>query len=564
MPQKVKTYKCFSYLCNMMFHPLHTDILPPERFNNPFYYEPHPLCILAFEDLQSFIPTLNLNEGKMFGVLVVKNEDGKLGYLAAYSGQIDISASTTNPDTINDFFVPAIFDYLQPDGYFKTHEKEISLINKRIYSLSNSDDYLSVTEKYNNLIKESETVIGEKQGKMRLAKNIRDEKRKNGNISLNEEQKMIKESQYLKAEVHRSKIYYNDILEKAKEEKEYFESGITELKKERKEKSDKLQTWLFEQFLFLNSLGRQKKLTDIWEESKDIPSGAGECCEPKLLQYAFANNMKPQCMAMFWWGPSPKSVIRQHLNYYPACNSKCKPILGWMLSGMDVDDNPLEKDSHRQLEIVFDDDAIVIVNKPAGMLSVPGKSKRESVFSIIKEKYPHATGPMIVHRLDMATSGLLVLAKDLDSYINLQKQFAEHTIKKRYVAILGKDVVSSESNTSPLFDKKEGEINLPLCPDIYDRPRQKVDYENGKKAITRYHILKEEKGEITIYLYPLTGRTHQLRVHCAHPDGLSHPIKGDELYGKKSDRMYLHAEYLEFTHPVTGERIHFERKPEWE
>jgi tRNA pseudouridine32 synthase/23S rRNA pseudouridine746 synthase len=250
-------------------------------------------------------------------------------------------------------------------------------------------------------------------------------------------------------------------------------------------------------------------------------------------------------MAMFWWGPSPKTEIRHHLHYYPACNGKCKPILLWMLQGLNIEDNLLNLQKKQELEEIYSDHDLIVVYKPAGMLSVPGKNIRESVLSILKERYPKATGPMIVHRLDMATSGLLVVTKNLEAYINLQKQFAEHTIKKRYVALL-----------EHIPDQSIGIVDLPLLPDIMDRPRQKVDKKNGKKAITKYQVIAQNR----VWLYPLTGRTHQLRMHCAHEEGLNNPILGDNLYGKPADRLYLHAEYLEFTHPSTGKRIHFEYK----
>lgn len=533
------------------FHPLHTSIHPPEKFNNPFYYEPHPLCLLASKELQKLIPHLPLDdEGKMFGILV-GNYQGQLGYLAAYSGQIapigEMRKNTKVKETENsilNFFVPAVFDYLQPEGYFKIHENEISRISKDIHNLSTASCLLELKDRYTSLQAESALFIKEKTIAAQKAKIRRYIYRQKGEITPKEQEAMIKESQFLKAEVHRAKIKYTKPLTELQQQINTKLKEITKLKKERKEKSDMLQHWLFSQFKMANAKGKYKNLLAIFKDTAAIipPSGSGECCEPKLLQYALTHNIQPLCIAMFWWGKSPKTDIRHHLHYYPACNGKCKPILQWMLQGIDVEKNPLEINEHQTLQVIYDDPHLAVINKPEGMLSVPGKNHRESVLSIIQQKYPNIEGPIIVHRLDMATSGLLVIAKDTDTYINLQKQFANHTVRKRYVALLEHDI-----------EPGCGTISLPLIPDIMDRPRQNVDWEKGKKAITQYKTI----GKRRILLYPQTGRTHQLRVHCAHPEGLNNPILGDMLYGERADRLYLHAEYLEFTHPITGERVHF-------
>ncbi len=540
----------------MIFHPLHTDLAIPGRLNNPFYYQPCQLSLLAVREIQASIPDLHLNEGKMFGCLIVEYQ-GEIGYLKGFSGQI-------NEQEDIEGYVPAVFDYLQPDGYFKVHEAEISAINHRIKEIESSAEYQQLKSDFNLLQSESQQMIAEKQKAMKEAKALRDWRRAEGNLSDEELAAMTRQSQYLKAEVHRTKVTYKEKLEQYRQQLEEFRLQIFDLKQKRKLMSDALQNWLFSQFVFRNGKGEDKSLLNIFREywianrshiqtdgELVPPSGAGECCEPKLLQYALLHGMKPLAMAMFWWGPSPRTEIRHHAHFYPACNGKCKPILTWMLQGIEVEDNPLDQEHQQSLEIVYEDADIIVVNKPSGMLSVPGKSSRESVLSIIQAKYPDATGPMIVHRLDMSTSGLLVIARNLESYIHLQQQFAHHSISKRYVAIICPHGEISD----------EGKITLPLSPDIMDRPRQKVDYEKGKEAITTYRVLeRRDNGEILIALYPHTGRTHQLRVHCAFSEGLNAPIKGDELYGKSSDRLYLHAEYLEFTHPKTLQRLRFTRK----
>ncbi len=440
----------------MKYHPLHTDIERPARFTYPFCYEPHPLCLLAAQEVQQELGRMTLTEGKMFGVLVVADCNDELGFVAAYSGLLEGR---------NDwpYFVPPVYDAQQPDGHFKQEERLISA--------------------------------------------MRDDSQK----------------------------------------------------EERRQRSQQLQLWLFDQYRFLNARGERRRLVDVWQDyhcSERIrrkyplpPGGTGDCCAPKLLQYAYQEGLKPLCMAEFWWGPSPKTEVRQHGQFYPACRGKCKPVLTWMLQGLDVDPNPEEIASPPQLDItvVYEDDTLIVISKPSGLLSVPGRIGSYSVAIILSQRYP---GTLLAHRLDMGTSGLMVAAKTRDAYRQLQQQFSDHTIRKTYVAQLD---TSYSSPSAPRPTK--GTISLPLLCDPINRPRQVVDYERGKTAVTDYEFI----GNGRVRLYPHTGRTHQLRMHCAHPDGLGCPIRGDELYGRSADRLYLHAERLELTHPATGERMTFEQ-----
>ena len=334
-------------------------------------------------------------------------------------------------------------------------------------------------------------------------------------------------------------------------------------REERRHRSQQLQLWLFDQYRFLNAHGERRRLVDVWQDyhcSERIrkkyplpPGGTGDCCAPKLLQYAYSQGLKPLCMAEFWWGPSPKTEVRQHGQFYPACRGKCKPVLTWMLQGLDVDPNPEEVFGQPRLDItvVYEDEHLIIVNKPSGLLSVPGRVGSYSVATILSQRYP---GCLLAHRLDMGTSGLMVAAKSRDVYRSLQQQFSDHTIRKCYVALL-----DTSLHPSPFTIHQKGTISLPLLCDPINRPRQVVDYEHGKEAVTDYEMIDDRR----VRLYPHTGRTHQLRMHCAHPDGLSCPIVGDELYGRPADRLYLHAERLELTHPVTGERMVFEQKADF-
>lgn len=542
-------------------------------FPNPFYYEPSPLARLAVTLLQQSLP--ELKEGKMFGVLIVEYE-GKIGYLQAYSGQLE-GVSTEG-------FVPLVFDYLQPNGYFKTHEAEITAMNHEIAALKQSDDYEKAIEKLTKLKAEAHQVVAEAQQAMAVAKHLRDERRREKAIvSDNEQREMIRESQYMKAELHRTKKRYAALLEAAEAEVEAYNRKIAELKSTRKRKSDQLQRWLFSQFIFQNARGERKDLLSIFRNyyllhsPKSVlathfatmgeqitqfpPSGTGECCEPKLLQYAFTHGMRPIEMAMFWWGKAPKTEIRQHKQFYSACNAKCKPLLTWMLKGMNVAVNALETETEQSINIVYEDHDLAVILKPSGMLTVPGRSKKQSVETILRQRWNDNDTPIIVHRLDMATSGLLVVARNRYAHKQLQAQFKERTIQKRYVALLSTDLLNRVGLP------KEGTISLPLCADVLDRPRQIVDKNKGKTAITHYKIVGKTplhdsyySEAVKVELRPETGRTHQLRVHCAHSEGLACPILGDTLYGKRADRLYLHAEYLAFTHPTTGKPLSFESK----
>lgn len=536
-------------MTEVIFHPLCSDLPRPERFTYPFCYEPHPLCLLAASEVQQYIVNIDcwkeeIAKGKMFGVLVVER-DGCLGYLAAYSGQL---GGRNNWG----FFVPAIYDMLQPDGYFKTEERKISAINDEVKALEQDEQMIQLLQDLKLIKVNAGLTIGQYKQDMEDAKKRRDDIRQKETLSAEKETELIKESQFMKAELKRIKKRFKEeedritICLKDKEEK------LNRLKQKRKQLSDDLQQWLFKQFRVLNGLGEESNLLDIFSNTVGHipPAGAGECCAPKLLQYAYKHHFHPVCMAEFWWGASPKTEIRHHLHYYPACRGKCKPILEFMLKGLSVEDNPLDIYKEHQIETIYEDDSLVVICKPGGLLSVPGKGDLPSVLSEMRKRYPQADGPMIVHRLDMDTSGLLVVAKTMKAYLNLQQQFCNHTIKKRYVALLTHRPNNLESGT----------IDLPLSPDPLDRPRQIVNKIEGKAAITKYHIRKTFRNGMTLVdLYPQTGRTHQLRVHCAHHLGLDSPIVGDRLYGQSGDRLFLHAEQIEFTHPITGKQMTFTR-----
>ena len=598
-----------------MLHTLNVSIPSPRQFTYPFCYEVDPLAEAASLELQRYIADADLMStekgcGKMFGVLVVEYEDesGALqrGFLAAYSGLL--GGRNDWP-----YFVPPVFDAQQPDGHFKRTEREISAINREIAAIEHDPEYLQSVEQHEQTKKRLQAEVDAFKAEVDAAKVRRDARRKSGEpLSEEEQAEMIRESQFMKAELRRRRKAMEQVNSTLHIPHSTF---LKSLQRKRKQMSDELQRWLFAAYRMLNAKGEERDLIDIFREYTHAmpPAGAGDCCAPKLLQYAYLHHLRPVCMAEFWWGESPASEIRHHLHYYPACRSKCLPILTHMLKGLDVAPNPLAQKRHTaEPRVLYADEYIMVVDKPAGMLSVPGKAESvRSEFSdsaniSVEEYFANLQLPTnsqftteqftigeadnsklkiqnskflkAAHRLDMDTSGLLVLARTEQAYVELQRQFASRETVKRYEAVLsGVPTQNSKLKTQNSSTQPSGcleAISLPLIADINDRPRQRVDMEHGKPALTLYNIVevravdantavayttkKVDKRRTLVHLYPKTGRTHQLRVHCAHPLGLACPILGDPLYGtERADRMYLHAAELTFRHPVTGETMHF-------
>ncbi|WP_370408624.1 RluA family pseudouridine synthase [Tenacibaculum dicentrarchi] len=534
-----------------------SQITVPEKFDYPHNYTPHPLAKIASEELQEYLKTqtdfthnfglkniaLHKNKqnttalGKMFGVLVVKNKQGKLGYLTAFSGKIAQS-------TQHKHFVPPVYDVLKEDGVFLKTEKINNQINQKIINLENSSAYLKTKKDYFILLKSTEKLLQEEQKILKQRRLLRKiEGKQNNQLNINEEFYLREYDVYLQDKIRPFKKKYSN-----------FQEQIEQLKQQRKELSSSGQQEIFKQYQFLNANNKTQNLITIFENSpQNIPAGAGDCCAPKLLQYAFLNHFTPICMAEFWWGNPLATSVRKHKNYYTACTGKCKPILKHMLQGISVYNNPLEEkiSEEKELEIIFEDAYLLVVNKPSGLLSVPGKKNQDSVAHRIEKKHLNA---LVVHRLDMATSGILLIAKNLEIYKNLQDQFINKTIKKRYVAVLDGilKAVSSKKN-----QKINNEITLPLRVNLEDRPKQLVCHAHGKNTLTKWEIIEIKNNKTRVYFYPITGRTHQLRVHAAHHLGLNSPIIGDVLYGVTANRLHLHAEKISFKHPITKQELYF-------
>lgn len=516
----------------------------PESFTNPFNYTPHPLCVNAALQLQAELGTPNKDsKGRMYGVLVVQNEPGDIYFLAAYSGN-EKSQATQVP------FVPQIFEITNPEGFFRKGEAELNQINQAIAEKENSSQLKQIQIELAEENVKANTAINAAKSAMAIAKKERQAKRTEASQHTRQENildQLIKESQTEKSNFNKLKKEYKQGIEALQLKLDEYLQQINELKQARKKKSAQLQKQIFDSYLFLNAESEEKSATAIFKETdaKVPPAGAGDCCAPKLLQYAYQHQLKPIAMAEFWWGASPKKEIRKHAYYYPSCKSKCEPILGHMLKGLTIEKSK-PKAEKLAIKVLYEDDTIAIINKPSGLLSVPGKEEQESVYTQAKSLYPNAEEPLIVHRLDMATSGIMLIAKTKSAHENLQKQFLSKTIQKRYVALL-----------DGIIQEDSGTIDLPLRVDLNDRPRQLVCFEHGKPALTKWKVVERTHSQSKIHFYPISGRTHQLRVHAAHALGLNTPIVGDELYGLKADRLKLHAEEIVFVHPSTKEKVTF-------
>lgn len=535
-----------------LLHPLQSTAPSPPRFTYPFCYEPHPLCIEAAAAVRRHLAAARLMEkehgGKMFGVLIVGCADGTRAFLAAYSGLLVDR---------NDwpYFVPPVFDAQRPDGYFKTEERRISALTGALTRMEQNTALLEARAAVRRLEAERDEALARQRLLMAGAKARRDARRAEGPLSTAVRADLERESQHMKADLRRLRQRYAVLLDEAHARLRPYTDAIARIREGRRMASEALQTWLFDQYDILDACGHRRTITSIFADTRQgtPPAGAGDCCAPKLLQYAYLHGLRPLAMGEFWVGPSPKGEIRHDGQFYPACRGKCLPILRHALQGLDVDPNPLASADGRTLRVLYEDDVLAVVVKPDGLQSVPGTTGADSVWSLARRRWPQADGPLLVHRLDMATSGLMLIAKTMAAYRALQDQFARREVSKMYLAVLDGVVRRAPS----------GHIDLPLRPDLDDRPRQVVDAVYGRQTLTDYRVLGSDGRVTRVALFPHTGRTHQLRVHCAHADGLGCPIVGDALYGRSGGRLMLHAGRITFRHPVTGEVLTFEAETPW-
>ena len=470
----------------------------PEKFTYPFCYVPHPLireaaaALIERIDASDYLRGL-FGEGKMMGALLVEDAAGDTRVLYGFSG---VAGGTA----LVEGFVPPIFDLTEPGGYYRAAEARITAINERLALLR------------------TEMSVGKCH----------------------------------KAGGAESTFQQTSLSSDSTHEAGSAES-VEALERERHALSVELQDWIFSRYRVSNARGESLSIKEVFARRGLVPpGGTGDCAAPKLLQYAYSHGLKPLAMGEFWYGASPRREVRTQGRFYPSCTGKCGPLLEFMLQGLDVEPNPLAQRSTRDPRIVFQDQYIIVAEKPSGMLAAPGRYVSHSMVSALEK----LTGAEVFscHRLDMDTSGLMVFAKTAAVQAALHRQFAAGEVHKRYQARLqpGRELPA-----------EQGEISIPLSLDYYDRPRQMADWESGKPALTRYRVLRHRRdGSTDIEFEPLTGRTHQLRVHAAHALGLGRPIAGDRLYGgdpaTPDAPLALHASRLEFRHPVTGEPLLFQ------
>ena len=590
----------------------------PKGFTDPFRYVPHPLVTKAAGIVMQRISRIEeclregFEEGKMMGVLIVKvpadfssftdwiDEEKRIGFLCAFSGSVSGRG-------VIDGFVPPIFDLCAPGGYYRSREAEISALNKRILDMKESSLLAELREELNAAEGTRDDEIGLMKARMEISRREREEIRSELSDPSRLEA-LVRESQFEKAELHRLKVGWNEKISGIREQIQMHADEIETMKNKRSQMSDSLQKWIFRQYVVHNASGEVSTIWDVFAGQGLVPpGGTGDCAAPKLLNHAFINGFEPVAMGEFWYGKSPETAVRVHGHFYPSCTSKCGPLLKFMMTGLFRKSGPPFRNSLKEqhLEVlgndgaepvvIYEDEWIAVVVKPAGMPSVPGLDGRLSVLEWLNsdERRSIFDQPVTyeaVHRLDMDTSGIMVFAKSAEAAVNLRRQFEMHTVRKTYMARLAPETCITDSGSRqpeavlPLKDGEKGRIEIPLSPDYDERPRQKADKAHGKAALTEYEVLSvNNDGTSDVLFHPITGRTHQLRVHSAHPLGLGRPILGDLLYGGYSihydlslvseaghthgpdsphaseapRRLHLHALSITFRHPASGKELSF-------
>ena len=573
---------------------------PFDGFTDPFRYAPHPAVQEAARIMTDMIDSDRslseaFSEGKMLGVLVCRSsgissehlsgissersESRDLCFLAAFSGNVGGRSHI-------DGFVPPVFDLCDPNGHFKQREAEITSINHRIHTLSNSDRLASLQSELSETTGARDRALAE--FRMAMAEHrIRREDMRSRTSDPHELAHLIKESQHEKAEFRRLKASWEKNISSVQDQIRTMQDEISQLKDERARMSDELQDWIFRQYVVHNALGESSSIADIFAGHGLVPpGGTGECAAPKLLEYAYRNGLEPLAMGEFWYGRSPQTAVRTQGHFYPSCTSKCGPLLGYMMKGLSIGPSGFIGDGHiiPAPVIIYEDDSIVVAEKPSGMPSVPGLDGRISLeehLSLNDDPERNSVSSLVlaVHRLDMDTSGVMVFAKTEKAAAALRQQFAEHTVRKTYMARVSLPAAPAAMAATaadaeaarieptagdidmplPRIEPTAGCIDLPLAADYDERPRQRVDFQQGKPAHTEYEAVRiDQDGIADLLLRPVTGRTHQLRVHCAHSLGLGSPILGDLLYGgSPAPRLHLHALSITFRHPVTDVELTF-------
>jgi tRNA pseudouridine32 synthase/23S rRNA pseudouridine746 synthase len=553
----------------------------PAVFASPFdHAPPHPLARLAADELIAMLragafdidlaPLGKASSGlqgglggKMFGVLLVEDREGRIGYLRAFSGMVGGRWELAG-------FAPPLWDRAQRESMWPAGQAELREYELRLRALDADPANAAIRAAlvaFDARIADASEALRERHRINRARRRVeRDRIDALTAASCGRATEVAPALHALDQESRADAAERKRFDAAAAEERNPLAERVaalermrTSLEQQRADESRELMKQVHDSYVIENARRERRALRELFAPGEP-PAGAGDCAGPKLLGEAYRRGLRPLALAEIWFGAPPATGGRHAGAYYPSCRGKCGPVLPFMLEGLPLATAPIygaNAIAPAEPRVVFEDAWIVIVDKPIDLLSVPGRSGalRDSVQTRLRERYPVATGPLVVHRLDLDTSGLLLAAKDSATHTALQAQFARREIEKRYVAWLDGAVAGDR-----------GTVDLALRVDLEDRPRQIHDPVHGKSAVTDWLVLERGSRATKVALIPKTGRTHQLRVHAAHRLGIGAPIVGDRLYGRShadapssvdasEPRMMLHAERLAFVHPHTGERI---------
>ncbi len=483
----------------------------------------------------------------MLGVLVVRDPLTRIGFIRAGSGMLGGSWRPKG-------FVPPRFDDAARDRFWPAGQRALAALERQIADLENGPEARAMGDRRKALeaLHRADEAALRSQHKSAKAERLR--RRSSGTLSEEELLALSHQSQSDRRAGKALRAAHTEALDVLVEEERGLAQRVRALKSKRTDTSNGLLEKIQEGYRIPNAAGATRALGSLY--NGEAPGGSGDCAGPKLLGYAYEHNLTPIAFAEFWWGAPPLGGGRHNGQFYPACRGKCGPLLSFMLCGLAHDEAPRfgsETAQKHPPETIYDDSHLFAVNKPEPLLSVPGKGLelRDSALTRLREAHEGPGKPLQIHRLDRDTSGVMIFAKTRDAHRAMQALFAERTIEKTYVAWLVGNVA-----------KDEGRIDLALRVDLDDRPRQIADAVDGKEAVTDFAVLERHKGLTKVAFFPRTGRTHQLRVHAAHPQGLGAPILGDRLYGKAASRLFLHAQSLAFAHPVGGGQVRIACPPD--
>lgn len=472
-------------------------------------------------------------EGKMYGILLVELPNGEPRVIKAFSGLLNGNSMVQGwVSPIPGREEVALLE-TQTLAKLEAIKQEIISLEK----LSEREEYKTLSAEYTEQLQalslhHYHSKLQRQTQRQEFWQTLTDESLK---IAL---EQLAAESRLQGIERRNLKRRQNEILQPLQQIITSADQKIAELKQQRKQLSRQLQTEMHAAYRLTNFQGQSLSLQKLLPAG--TPTGTGECCAPKLLHYAATHQLKPLAMAEFWWG---NSTVEDKIQgeFYGACLERCQPLMGFLLSGL----------KPNQVEIIYEDEWLIAVNKSSGLLSVPGRYFHNQDSVISRLRYLYHQEIIAGHRLDQDTSGILLIAKDAITYSQISKQFQKRQVSKVYEALL-----------AGVLNIQEGEINLPLWGNPDNRPYQEVNLAQGKPSLTRFRVMNREGNYTRVEFVPITGRTHQLRVHAADKRGLGMSILGDKLYGDHQNigRLYLHARELRFQHPHVNKILHLQVK----